>query len=371
MIFCSHCFKSPEIKGIINDINTIGVCPICGNENVSIYDTSKNHNLQGIFDNILSVYTIEKDLPTDYPKSDLRPLVDVLKFEWDIFSEISNDQILSIVKELSNTLVEDYPAIFEELVGIAEKYDIEYLQNHSILHTKKWDDFVETIKHQNRFHSNLIDQKLLKDYCLAISADITVSKQRFYRGRICENKKGFTPAKMGAPGKGIASEGRANSAGISRLYLASDPITTLHEIRAAEYDYVTIGTFKPCRTIHIVDLQKIDKISPFSENEEIDCTALAINKEHLSKINEEMSRTMRRGDSPLDYLPTQYICDFIMSITDEDGQPVFDGIMYRSAMHSKGANLAIFYPELFKCTYSCTYEVDELIYSKKTITKHN
>lgn len=368
MIFCSHCFKSPEIKAIINDINEKGTCPICGSENVPIYDTGKNDHLLGIFDNILSVYTVEKDLPNDYPKDDLRTLADAFKFEWDIFEDIPDDRILNILKELSITFVEDYPAVFEELVGIAEKYDIEYLQKHSILHTKKWEDFVETIKHKNRFHSNLIDQNLFKEYCLAISTDIAFGNQRFYRGRISEKKEGFTPTNMGAPSKGLASEGRANSAGISRLYLASDPTTTLHEIRAAEYDYVTIGTFKPCRSIHIVDLQKIDKISPF--NEDIDCTALAINKEHLAKINEEMSRTMRKGDSPLDYLPTQYICDFIMSITDDEGQPVFDGIMYKSAMHSKGANLAIFYPDLFKCTYSRTYEVDKLIYHKKSLNKY-
>lgn len=368
MIFCSHCFESPEIKAMINDTNSIGKCPICGHDDIAIYDTEQHEQLKGIFDNILAVYTAESDLPNDYPKDDLKNLADILKSEWDIFGEISNDHIINIVKELSGTFVEDYPVLFEEPLGIAEKYDIEYLQKHSILHTKKWDEFVETIKHKNRFHSNLIDKELLKEYCLAISADIPVSKQRFYRGRISTNKDGFTPANMGAPGKGLASDGRANAAGISRLYLASDTTTTFHEIRAAEYDYVTIGTFKPNRTIHIVDLQKIDKISPFSED--IDCTALAINKEHLSKINEEMSRTMRKGDSPLDYLPTQYICDFVMSITDDDGQPVFDGIMYKSVMHSKGSNLAVFYPELFKCTYSRTYEVSKIIYHKKTLNRH-
>ena len=294
-------------------------------------------------------------------------LVDILKSEWDIFEHISDDYILSIVKELSPTFAEDYPAIFQTPVGIAEKYDTEYLHNHSILRAKAWEDFVESIKHENRFHCNLINKDILKGYCLTISADIFVGKQRFYRGRISEKKEGFSPANMGAPNKGLASDGRANSAGISRLYLASDQITTLHEIRAAEYDYVTIGTFKPCRPIHIVDLQRIDKISPF--NDDINCTALAINKEHLAKINKEMSRTMRKGDSPLDYLPTQYICDFVMSITNDDGQPLFDGIMYKSAMHDKGYNLAIFYPDAFKCTYSRTYEVDKLIYHKKRLDK--
>lgn len=173
--------------------------------------------------------------------------------------------------------------------------------------------------------------------------------------------------KWGAPPEDKAADGRANSAGISRLYLTYDRETTLHEIRAAEYDYVTIATFKQKFPIKVVDLKKIGEISPFTP--EVDCTALAINREHLAKINQEMGKTMRRGDSPLDYLPTQYICDFVKSIVDEDGNPVYDGIEYQSAMRESGANLAIFYPEKFKCTYRQTYEVAELIYKMHSRNK--
>ena len=88
---------------------------------------------------------------------------------------------------------------------------------------------------------------------------------------------------------------------------------------------------------------------------EIDCTALAVNREYLSKINEELSHPLRRNDSVLDYLPTQYIIDFIQSLSNDDGTPTFDGIKYQSAMHSKGSNLTIFDPNLFKCTYCNTY----------------
>lgn len=367
MIFCSNCFVNREIKSIIDKCGNVGVCPICGATETVIYDTTKNDNLLGIFDSLLSVYTAESDLSDDFPKEDLRTLVDILKNEWDIFSNISDMAIMEILKSLSPTIADDYPAIFGELVGIREKYDIEYLKSHSILKTKKWDDFVNELKHKNRFHTNLINKDLLKKYCLAISKDIPMTKQRFYRGRISMTKEGFTPSEMGAPPKENATDGRANSAGISRLYLTDDRNTTFHEIRAAEYDYVTIGTFKQIRNIKIVDLKMIDKISPFGED--VDCTALAINKEHLLRINQEMSRTMRRGDGPMDYLPTQYICDFIMSITDDEEQPIFDGLEYKSAMYNKGSNLAIFYPESFKCTYSRTYEVKKLNYITGIVNK--
>ena len=368
MIFCSECFRNLEIKAIIEERGTLGVCPICGSKEVPVFDTEQDSTLFGMFDNLISIYTAEVDLPKNYPVDERRTLVDAIKNEWDIFSEISDDTVLEILKSLSPTVLNDYPIVFEMLVGIPEKYDKEFLQTNSILRAENWDEFVETLKHKNRFHTNLIDKELLKKYCIDISKDIPVGKHRFYRGRIAEDHNGFTPSEMGAPPKEKASDGRANSAGISRLYLTYDRETTLHEIRAAEYDYVTIGTFKQLKPIRVVDLQQIHKISSFKVD--ADCMALAINREHLLKINQEMSRTMRRGDSPLDYLPTQYICDFIMSIVDDDGQPVFDGIEYQSAMHSRGSNLVIFNPNCFKCTYSRTYEVTKLRYTKELLSKH-
>lgn len=365
MIICSNCFKDSEISSIINKSPEIGTCPTCGAHNVSLYNTNTNSALIGFFDNLLSVYTPRENLPEDYPSHDLNTLGHILASDWNIFSDIGEDTIIEIVKELSPTILEDMPSLFSEPVGIWEKYDIEYLRKHSILRTQKWSDFVETIKHTNRFHSNLINTELLKKYCLHIDKTIDTNKQRFYRGRISQSNKGFSKSEMGAPPSNKATDGRANSAGISRLYLTYDRETTLHEIRAAEFDYITIATFKPKTSIKVVDLKLIGDISPFSPD--VDCTALAINREHLQKINLEMGRTMRRGDSSLDYLPTQYICDFIMSIEDDNGQPVFDGIEYQSAMRDSGANLAIFYPDKFKCTFCNTYEVTRLIYRKETV----
>lgn len=330
-----------------------------------MYDTETNHSLIGFFDNLLSVYTPLEDLPQDYPSEDLRPLGGILASGWNIFSDVGEETIIEIVKELSPIVREDAPSLFSGLVGILEKYDVEFLKEHSIFHIQKGSDFVETIKHINRFHSNLVDTDLLREYCLHIAKTIDPSNQRFYRGRISRNSKGFTRGEMGAPPPDKAADGRANSVGISRLYLTYDRKTTLHEIRAAEFDYVTIATFKPNTQIKVVDLKLIGSISPFSPD--VDCTALAINREHLQKINLEMSRTMRRSDSSLDYLPTQYICDFIMSIEDDNGQPVFDGIEYQSAMRGSGANLAIFYPDKFKCTFCRTYEVTELSYRKRIV----
>ena len=80
----------------------------------------------------------------------------------------------------------------------------------------------------------------------------------------------------------------------------------------------------------------------------MDCLEYAINKEHLNKINDEMGKIMSRSDSTLDYVPTQYITDFVKSII-HNGVAEYAGIEYKSVMHSDGYNLALFDPDLFKC----------------------
>ena len=79
-----------------------------------------------------------------------------------------------------------------------------------------------------------------------------------------------------------------------------------------------------------------------------------------------MGKTMRRSDSVLDYLPTQYITDFIQSISYEDG-PEYDGIEYRSTLHPAGYNLAIFNPDLFECVSVSVYDIEKLQYTSKKV----
>ena len=92
--------------------------------------------------------------------------------------------------------------------------------------------------------------------------------------------------KMGAPPIEYTTDGRANAKGIRCLYLGDSAETTIYETRAGAYDFVTVGKFKLKKDIIVVDLKRINQISPFIE--ELDCLEYAINKEHLNKINNEM-----------------------------------------------------------------------------------
>ena len=132
--------------------------------------------------------------------------------------------------------------------------------------------------------------------------------------------------------------------------------TSLHEIRARDYDYVSIGSFFPKKILRVVDLSTIDAISPFNEDNGLGIEWFAINMPILKKISYEIAKPLKRQDSDIDYLPTQYIADYIKGLG-------FDGLCYNSTLNKGGINYAIFNPGDFTCKSVRLIQVDPVMYS--------
>lgn len=364
MIFCEHCFNDREISSIIRSVSAsnIGECPVCHNRDVHLYDTSTQSELSPYFEELLNIYTTSIMLPNDYPKAETRSLIDDFKDRWNIFAEISRTQIYEILKSICSTSYVNNPELLDGTVGIPELFDTAYLKDHALLKNNNWDAFVTEIKTKNRYHSKLINFDILEKYCSFIRKTYKAGVQ-FYRARISE-RDGFPIEEMSSPPAGKSSEGRANARGITCLYLASDVETTLHEVRAGVFDFVSVGTFQLKQDITVVNLRAIAGISPFVEG--LDYLDHAINKQYLEKLNFEMSKSLRRNDSTLDYVPTQYIVDFIKSI-EHNGMQEYSGIEYNSTTNPGGYNLAIFTPDLFECLSVDVYDIEKLQYTSKRI----
>jgi len=364
MKFCNHCIVDGELSPIIEGLRQYeNYCPLCGKRKVYIYDTDVHSDLIDNFERLLDIYTPETMLPCNFPDDEKRFLVSELTDRWHIFSnKLTSTEVYKIIRALCAEKYTSMASLFDARVGIAELDDKEYLQEHALLRSNSWDDFVKNVKNHNRFHSNYIELTVLNRYCSFIRK-VYKKGTILYRGRI-STEDGFPVDQMGAPPSDKVTAGRANSAGIRCLYLANDLDTTIHEIRAGIFDYVSIGKFELTQDIVVVDLKAIDHISPFIEG--FDILEHAINKEHLKRINMEIGRTLRRSDSVLDYIPTQYIADFIKSIIRE-GNPEYAGIEYNSTINLKGQNLAVFYPELFVCTDVEVHHIKELEYKREII----
>lgn len=360
---CVNCFNDKDIKSRIESINEKGNCNICGSNDVFVYDIDINKRLTEDFDDLLNIFKPIRFLPSNYPKEKKSMLNEELLSNWNIFNDkyVGKDMVYKLLTNICSMKYKDIPELFDNPVGISEYLQEEYLLKNSLLKTYSWDDFVIAIKNDNRFHTNHINKQVFKIFCSYIKK-LYKKGTVFYRARI-SSRDGYKLSEMGAPPNKLATAGRANPEGISYLYLSDNIETTFNEIRAGAFDYVTVGEFVLKKNISVVDLTAINKIRTFSD---LDFTQHAINKPHLNRINDELAKPLRRDDSPFDYLPTQYITDFIKSIKTK-GINDYDGIEYCSTMSSDGYNLAIFDESLFECENVEVYDVEKLRYEYKKV----
>jgi len=346
---CIRCFKDPEIKAIVEGSKAKGKCDFCGNTNVYICDVN-NDNLKESFERLLDVYCPISDIKGDFPREQSDLIKNILCLKWNIFN-LKADKVYLFLTALLSEKYEEESRLFDDPVWIKGSVQEEYLNQYSILGAFQWKDFVDEIKMTNRFHTTIINKDIFSKV-LEVSCKDYEAGTEFFRARIWTEGIEFTTDEMGPPPPKKASAGRANPEGISCLYLADSLDTTLHETRAGVYDFATVGKFVLKEKIAVVDLTSIDKISPFLM---ADIDLLAANLEHLRKIGDEISRPLRKHDSSLDYLPTQYICDYIKSIG-------YSGIKYKSSMCSDGMNFAIFDKGLLQCVEVSNYDISSLRY---------
>ena len=341
---CINCFESNYLKSIIIKNNIQGNCDYCKSENINIYETSE---LNIFFKNIIGLYeedthngkSIEERIVFDFPKK--------------AFTEtlISSGNIKSLLQEIMKDDLGEYNNILNNPVSL--KIDLSDVEETIIKPLSlSWDNFSDEIKKKNRFHFvSALDLEKLKSLFKHFEKEIIKGK-KFYRARISGSKSVYKKEDMGNPPAHLAKSGRANPEGISYLYLAGDLVTTLYEVRASLFDYVSVGTFKLDDNIKVVNLsEKTYDIFRQAELETLD--ELIIHKSFIRKLEEELSKPRRRSDSELDYLPTQYLSELIKSMG-------YDGIEFESSLNKKGLNLVIFNPEKFSCIEVKLYDIENI-----------
>ena len=341
---CTNCFESSYINAIILGNKTTGNCDYCKSENVNIYDASE---LNPFFLGIIDLYevdnangkSLESQIITDFHKK--------------VFTQklIDTNNIKPLIAEIIKDDIADYQSVFDNPVRL-RFYNTGIEKDVTQPLFLSWDKFSEEIKTVNRFHFvNALDLEKLKSLFKHFQKDYKKGK-KFHRARISNNPQGYVIEQMGNPPTDLAKSGRANPNGISYLYIANDITTTLYEARASLFDYVSVGTFKLEDDIRVVNLSRstydVFRLAELESLEEV-----MIHGSFIDRLEEELSKPRRKNDSELDYLPTQYLSELIKSMG-------FDGIEFRSSLYSEGYNVAIFYPEKFKCIEVNVYDIENI-----------
>lgn len=336
-----ECFRDGQLRSMIQSSSREGKCDIQQIEPCVIYDTEQDQYLEEYLEDIIDTFTLAKHLGVTEPN----PKVDYLKnyFDrWNIFA-VDTENIQTIIKAICSERYECEPELFEEKVTVREFFSTDSMEQQCILKNHSWDEFCYNIKHVNRFHSQQINFAQLGNLLKNMAVDVPKDTLKLFRSRICDEShylSGYTPREMGAPGTHLVTAGRTNSEGIQCLYLSADAETTFHEVRARDNDHVSVGEFHQKNDLRLVDLSIFDQIGPFSND--FGNTWFAINIEIIRKIGDEIAKPMRRFDRIIDYVPTQYLCDYIKHLG-------YDGIKYKSTLFDGGINYSIFNEKNFTC----------------------
>lgn len=347
---CSECFNSPYLKDKINRNKSVGECDFCGSVNTHIIDPRElSYSFQSIFD--LYVIGDSGKQATHQLEHDFSGL---------IFSTSNHETVDKLLRAIFTDDLQTYGDYLNNNILLSCNENPQYTKEVSSLQLT-WENFVNEIKSINRFHITSVFDFAKLEHILKINS-VKISKGKiFYRGRLSD-VAGFPKEQMRNPPNHLAKSGRANPVGISYLYIANDLMTTLFETRAALHDYVSIGEFRLQEDIQIIDLKEIGNQDPFdlAQNELLEDYLAYL--PFLKRLGYELSKPIRRQDSELDYLPTQYLTEFIKSIKS-------DGVAYGSSLNKVGQNLAIFNPEKFECIKVNVYEIMDITFNHQLVEK--
>jgi hypothetical protein len=342
---CVECFNDIHIRNTIEKQGVIGDCDYCSHKSVAVYDVEMTHNpIADAIIGLVQIYSVS-DLP------EAKPLKEALHDDWDIFSAgVATIQTLTV--DLCRSVINSNSDIFIKNVVIEQLLDDDFMNEFGIVRGLGWEQFAESIKYENRFHSGIFNADAFASFLSVVAKSYSAGTE-FYRSRIAHNSNGYLVSEMSAPPKENRSAGRINPEGIGVLYLSTDDLTGIYELRANTFDYVSIGRFRLLKDIKVVNLSGISKTSPFLYQGEIE--KYAANRKVFQEIAQETAKPLRRSDSPIEYLPTQFIAEFIKS----EG---YDGVEYASTLREGGYNIAVFDEILFECVDVNTIEVAKIIY---------
>ncbi|WP_080902443.1 RES family NAD+ phosphorylase [Pseudomonas fluorescens] len=312
---CPECFGDRGLKQDIIPLisDNRGICGFCDSHDVDLVEAVI---LEDWFRLLISIYE---------PDPDGKPLVEWLKEDWQLFSHSRMD--VAHAKELLGEILDDGDIVRRNF-SPSERYKSEVLI--------RWETLRDELMYKNRyFLDEPLDTDRFKELLGHLPADDL--PQLWYRARIRSGDRTYSIEEMGPPPKRLASHGRANPPGIPYLYIGSQPDTAASEVRPHTGEVACVAEFTIAGPLRIVDLRNPRKlVSPFLLGDAGAIGQLRADIAFLERLGEELTRPVLPQGAAIDYVPSQYLCEFIK-------KSGYDGVAYRSSV-SEGMNLALFDP---------------------------
>ncbi len=315
MACCANCFGDRYLTEHIAALSSLkGDCPYCLSKGVDLIEPKL---LVSNFSILISIYE---------PDASGKPLVEWLKSDWNLFNNerMNGERVAGLLAEILGDA-----KIVEQQFSPSTKY-----QGRAALNL--WEQLCDELMYKNRyFLSSQLDLDWIGELLELLPAlDVPGI---WYRARIQTGEKKFTIGEMEAPPKRLATHGRANPSGIPYLYVSSTQNVAVSEVRPHVGDLVCVAPVEISAGTGFVDLCNPRKlITPFPLDDEDKIGLLRVDIPFLERLGEELTRPVSPQGAAIDYVPSQYLCEFIKSRRKA-------GVIYRSSV-GDGRNLALFDP---------------------------
>ncbi|MCG2835320.1 RES domain-containing protein [Photobacterium sp. WH77] len=337
---CINCFNDKEIKQSIINRKELGRCSYCGSNDISVADAcSLNEKFEFL------MYGAE-------PCETGQPAYIILTQAFEIFgNDVKNPQ--KLLDDILSTNLGDI------------KYSLKFETERYI---NGWSELCQELKHNNRFFlkSEVYETFFSSDRSNSTSPFFSILEQlellvypedEFYRARIADNH--LTRDDMGAPPSEIATAGRANPKGISYVYLADNIETCISEVRPYNGCEIHVSKFKSTNGRRLIDLtspRKAVSVIPFSEIQYGEVLSII---DLLESFSKELSIPVKPHLSELEYIPTQFLCEYIKSLD------CYDGIVFKSSF-GKGNNYVFFERDNFTVEAPLLHKLDDITFTFST-----
>ncbi|MBW8242504.1 RES family NAD+ phosphorylase [Muricauda oceani] len=337
MKVCPNCFADTELKSLISASTMIGDCTVCNTKEQPIMDIDE---FKDFFQELIDNYI---------PTSEGENIKNKIQGNWSFFSDpqvaerILNFVIPEIDTEISNA-------------NSPVEYIEEILNNHGY-----WETLKNDLKWSNRFLLN-IEQLLDLGWDGFFNTQYRLTPETcLFRARVHHQSgnDAYTEKDMYSPKRHFAKGGRANPSGIPYLYLCDNPETVLYEVRASYLDELSIASFQLKSHHEFVNIVDFTEDTPLFRPEMVRETIMA--KLLRERISQDLSKPMRRYDSEIEYIPTQFICEFIRVYTGASG------IRFASSLHPSGKNIVVFDQSLMDCTVVDLHKVTKFKLKSKEV----
>lgn len=347
MACCCECFAHPWLQAeVIRRSKKSGHCDYCGSWSVSLVEV---RDLYDLFHNLCSAYFLDIDDLGD-------PLVELVQEDHGVFSERLYGEWAEGAANLLNAIM---ASGWEKDSG---EDQVDAWANHRSerFHTgNEWRTFslgIEVGQNTSAPRHEISGGDLSRS-SVEISQGHTLHRAR--AGFNKENKRRREPHSrldIGAPSADKARNARASKEGEVVFYAADDEATAVAEIRPAQGEFVSVGTFRTARPLRLLDLSKEPRpLNPFTEK---DLGFLMGYYDLLQMLGDQMAKPLEWNDDQRDYIPCQNLSQAIRDAG-------YDGIRYPSAMHPAGTNVVLFDPAVVTFETSRLVKVAEVKVSYK------